>query len=1034
MKNRKIVKASAGTGKTYRLALEYISRILLGEKYSEVLFITFTRKATAEVKIRISEFLDDLSCGNKELEENIKRLYPEVVINKDKIRTIKKELLSNKDKIRIYTIDSFIGQIFKKAIGPYLNIYSYGSINSKEEEETYRKVFSEIINSRDFEKIKTFLEKTADRDVDKYIDMIRKLSQDRWKFKLLKEKEDPKVSVEYLEDRLYRMVIEIFECANTLVEEHGKSEDKVYAKTGKLIRGITKKDELIPKILENRKTFFSSKILNGNQMRSATYIKEQVNELQDEIIKIIKEIFFIREVVEYEKDILKVEALVRRVYEKLKFKEKKFSFSDITNYTSEYLDNQELDLIKDGKVTENFYEIIGGKISTLFLDEAQDTSVSQWKIIEPIAKGCDNVIIVGDEKQSIYSWRGGDKGLFLTFEKILDASVETLPTNYRSEKKIIDFVNTFFDSVSKNYSEEVANGIWDYQPVKCSKKDDKGMVGVIVDVDIHEKLAIDIKERHTFDENPNYKGVGVVARRAKDLNLIAEELKKLEIPFILENSLSITYHPCVVEIMRLFRFFLHDDYKVLLEFFRTTLEVGEEKLKYLLKNKEVISKYMKNFDEDILENIINEDIKIELDRIKRIKNTPFEKLGVSVVKEYNFIEKYSVSRDIKNINFFLELMGNYNELWEFIEFLDANEGSEDLGQIGINEINSVILMTVHKSKGLDFHTEYVFLRDKKETFKLTGNRDGMTIHQLQLLTKMDENYEKVEDFIFTNSKYKKEIEDTEIYKHNERIFLDEVMNIQYVALTRPKANLILCIEPTKTTKNKEEIVVLRNDLLISPIEKYFNISREELLEVGSKEIGEFIKYEKEEEAEEFNFALDKQIYINSNLDKNVKNRKLNSEKIESSVEKEIKRKEGLAIHYYLENIKYGREKEKETAKKLMLNKYSNMLGIEKTKKIIEKVEKFISNNPEVFNERWNVFNELELVTYEKEIIDGKEKTIKKVHIIDRLNLDEKNKEIIIYDYKSGISMYQEQLDRYKRVIKEKIGESYTIKTEFLKLN
>ena len=58
---------------------------------------------------------------------------------------------------------------------------------------------------------------------------------------------------------------------------------------------------------------------------------------------------------------------------------------------------------------------------------------------------------------------------------------------------------------------------------------------------------------------------------------------------------------------------------------------------------------------------------------------------------------------------------------------------------------------------------------------------------------------------------------------------------------------------------------------------------------------------------------------------------------------------------------------------------------------------------------------------------------KKNHIIDRLNLDEKEKEIIIYDYKSGVSMDLEQLERYERVIRKKVGDEYRIRTKFLKL-
>ncbi|OQY42572.1 MAG: hypothetical protein B6227_01545 [Fusobacteriia bacterium 4572_74] len=1050
-KNRKVVKASAGTGKTYRLAIEYISRILLGEDYNEILFMTFTRAATAELKVRIFEFLDDLSQKNKELEGNIRDLYPQIEIDIDRIKKVKNELLLNKDKIRIYTIDSFIAQIFKKAIGPSLNIYTYSMSNTVEAEEIYGEVFSRIIKGEEFYKIKEFLEKTADREVEKYIDLIKKISEERWKFALI-EKKEISDDVESIKEELYRNIVRTFELVDELVTDHGKVYEKVLAKAGKIIdeefHGVLdNKGKLITLILEKRKDFLENKIINGTQMggKVREYIKAQALEVQDEIHRLLERIIFIEEIIPYEKDILEIEKITRSIYDDIKFREKKFTFSDITNYTSEYMIEEDLDLVKDGIVTDNFYEIIGGKISTLFLDEAQDTSVSQWRIIESIAKGCDNIIIVGDEKQSIYSWRGGDKGLFLSFDRILGASTESLPTNYRSEKKIIDFVNLFFDHVSKNHITKNEDDRWEYKEVECCKKDDKGFVAVMVDPEIHSEIAIDIKNRFVDrgkDGNPDYRGIGIVGRKKKNLGKIGDKLKELGVPYIMENSLSIVQHPCVEEIMRLFNFFIHNDFMSLVEFFRKTIEVGEEDLKYLLNNRENILRYLLIESENIEEIIIKNDLRVELDRIKRIKELSYKKMGRKIVEEYNFLEVYSATRDIKNINFFLELMEEYDYLSEFMSFLKSNGDSNGLKQVGISELNSVILMTIHGSKGLDFHTEYMFLSDKESSYKLTGYSDKGMQHKVQLLAKLDKNYEYIEDYLFTNSIYSGAIKKTEIYEHSEQIFLDEEINTLYVGLTRPRANLFLCIEPTKTKKAKEEIFVLKNDLLITPIEKYFNISREELLEGGTQMIGKFISYEEKPEDDNSNekFYIEPYLYRDAVASKNSEKTEKNKDdgkkeiSIEHSVEKELKRKSGLAIHYYLENIEYGGEEEKRIAKQMTLNKYSNMLGIERTQKIIERVEEFISKNSKVFDKRWTVFKELELVSYEKEGIDGKETIKKKTHIIDRLNLDEKKKEIIIYDYKSGISMDNEQLERYERVIREKVGSEYSIKTKFLKLD
>jgi ATP-dependent exoDNAse (exonuclease V) beta subunit len=1017
--------------------------------------MTFTRAATAELKVRIFEFLDDLSNGNKELEENIMALYPQIEVDTDRIKKVKNELLLNKDKIRIYTIDSFIAQIFKKAIGPSLNIYTYSMSNTVEAEEIYGEVFSRIIKGEEFHKIKEFLEKTADREVEKYIDLIKKISEERWKFALI-EKKETNSDTESVKDELYRNIVRTFELVDELVTDHGKVYEKVLAKAGKIIEEefhgiLDDKEKLIIFILEKRKEFLENKIVNGTQMggKAKEYIKAQVLEVQGEIHRLLERIIFIEEVLPYEQDILEIEKITRSIYDDIKFKEKKFTFSDITNYTSEYMIDEDLDLVKDGVVTDNFYEIIGGKISTLFLDEAQDTSVSQWRIIEPIAKGCDNLIIVGDEKQSIYSWRGGDKGLFLSFDRILGAVVESLPTNYRSEKKIIDFVNLFFDHVSKNHLTKNEADRWEYKEVKCCKKDDKGFVAVMVDPEIHSEIAIDIKDRFANrgkEGKPDYRGIGIVGRKKKDLSKIGDKLKELGVPYIMENSLSIVQHPCVEEMLRLFNFFIHNDFMSLIEFFRKTIEVGEPDLKYLLNNREDVLSYLVIENKDIRTKdiekkekiVIKENLRIELDRIKKIKGLPYEKIGRGLIEEYDFIETYSATRDIKNINFFLELMEEYDYLSEFISFLKMNGDSNGLKQVGISELNSVILMTIHGSKGLDFHTEYMFLSDKGSSYKLTGYSDKGMQHKVQLLAKLDENYEYIKDYLFTNSIYNGVIKNTEIYEHSEQIFLDEEINTLYVGMTRPRANLFLCVEPTKTTKKKEEIFVLNNDLLISPIEKYFGVSREELLDGGSQMVGKFIPYEEKtiDDGGAEKFCIEPNIYRDAAALKAGERveRKKDEISIEHSVEKELRRKTGLAIHYYLENIEYGEVEEKKTAQQLTLNKYSNMLGIERTQRIIERVEEFISNNTDVFHRRWTIFKELELISYEKVEKDGKFVNKKRTHIIDRLNLDEKKKEIIIYDYKSGVSMDKEQLDRYERVIREKVGDEYSIKTKFLKLD
>ena len=108
--SKKILKASAGTGKTYRLALEYVVSLIKGEKFSDIIVMTFTNKAIAEIEERIIKFLYDLSYETKDsenLKSSINNLYPDLALKKDEIEKIYKDLIINKEKLGIYTLDSF---------------------------------------------------------------------------------------------------------------------------------------------------------------------------------------------------------------------------------------------------------------------------------------------------------------------------------------------------------------------------------------------------------------------------------------------------------------------------------------------------------------------------------------------------------------------------------------------------------------------------------------------------------------------------------------------------------------------------------------------------------------------------------------------------------------------------------------------------------------------------------------------------------------------------------------------------------------
>ncbi|MEG0136642.1 MAG: UvrD-helicase domain-containing protein, partial [Cetobacterium sp.] len=141
-----VLKASAGTGKTYRLSLEYLATLLKGESYKDVLVMTFTKKATSEIQERVIVFLEEMYRDKgSDLYTNLKNLYPNIDLSYGNIKKVYYEVLDNRDRLKISTIDGFINNIFKNVIAPYLNIFSYEIIDDSDNLEILLKCFEKIV-------------------------------------------------------------------------------------------------------------------------------------------------------------------------------------------------------------------------------------------------------------------------------------------------------------------------------------------------------------------------------------------------------------------------------------------------------------------------------------------------------------------------------------------------------------------------------------------------------------------------------------------------------------------------------------------------------------------------------------------------------------------------------------------------------------------------------------------------------------------------------------------------------------------------
>ena len=1068
--NKIILKASAGTGKTYRLSLEYIANLIRGVNYKNIVVMTFTKKATAEIKERIYDFLYQIAFEKYDwigLENSLKELYgfSESEILKGNLQDIYFEMIKNKDEIRIYTIDGFTNRIFKNTIAPYFGIYNYETID-KEEDEFYNDILIKIIgNSYYFEKFKFILNEEKDRkNISTYVKIVKSLLDMQEKF-LLADDNYKEANLILKNNKSSRSFVEnfenIFENVKKIAEIKGKTATEIlsvkFTDVFKKFEELNQNNSDIS-IVQNKKIelileksddiFGTGNIWDGGKTRGKD-VKELLDEMKEEqdiLREKVSNYIFNEEVLPTDKKIKELAKIIFDIAEQTKLSTKRFTHTDISTYTYKFIFDKELGFVKtdnnnSSTVTEDFLELIGGQIDTIMIDEFQDTSILQWKILELLLSSAKNIICVGDEKQSIYNWRGGEKELFENLENLIGGNVQNLKKSYRSYKQIIENVNKIFTNYNENWKyinslyrddEDYQRGYFGYyfQERKSRYNEDEEKPEKA-----YEEMIRNLKE----GKIQNFGKSCIICRGNKELSEITARLNEEKIPFTLESNSSILDYRAVKPLYKLIKFFVYHNFIYLLEFMRSDL-IGclNDHVKYLVENKELIEKYItkntklssknlrsKNSFEYFVENLENFEKKENLLEYKNInfmerngllfseileKIKELYKLSINLNDKYakeNFSKKiiqdfgvtsfYSTNSDIKNIFQFFNILKEFDNLYEFVVHIEDEK--DNLKQISSSDENAINLMTIHKSKGLEFDTIIYYRKGK------TGGNNFKTF---ETYFDYDENFASVTNFLITFSKYTKNVKNIKEYgiiaeKNVQKEKMEEI-NADYVALTRAKKNLLLYFE-AYITKNGYS-----DDLIKKLIDVY-----DENTEFG---IGEITETERKivsnSENLKENAKLEENKINNKILKTYFSDDKFKIKKSSITLEKEFKRKKGLAMHYYFEHISNNLENDKLIAKSALLSRYGNMLGKKIVEELIVRMEKFIEKNSDIYDEKYKVYTEFEI--YDSE---GRKR------IIDRINIDEENKKIYIYDYKTGFEpetneKYQEQINEYKEILKNKI--------------
>ena len=1067
-----VLKASAGTGKTYRLSLEYI--IALCKKgdmepidYKNILVMTFTRKATAEIKEgilnKLSEFMEIYEISKKSefsvieaisnskliddkkksnyfnLIDSIKNIEPNLFIDNnflENLSKVNKEIIKNKEKLKIYTIDAFFNIIFKNIVTNLMKIKSYTMLDEEENFSYYKKVLENIFsNEKLFNDFKNFFTENSEKNIDNYISIIQRLISSRWKY-ILSLNDNPKPTKKE-KFNITKSSIEILREIFSYIENDCKKDlDDVLKTDYKKYIGKTEKTQK-EFLFKDFKLLFKSGtaglIYNGNKLKKASDAehKEYINARHEELREILSKEIFNEVLIPYEEKIFELSSEIYNLYDSFKIRDKKFTFNDIAIYTYMGIFNKNNVLRDENGLTDIFFETLDMNIEAIFIDEFQDTSILQWKILYEFTKKSKTVICVGDEKQSIYGWRDGEKRLFENLETILEAKEDSLGKSYRSDRNIVSYCNQFFKAIEKIED-------WKFPTSEVNSKND-GYVKAICIKDLQDKME---DEEQNKELNINtillqelkkfypYDNVAIIARTNAELSEIANLLEDEKIPYILNNEKDISEYSGIFECFELLKYLVYENELALFNFISSPLSnFGTDEIEILLKNKKELFSYI-NFsqDNDFINSLENKKIIRFLEKIvflkKNYKNFTVQDLIFEIIKKFQFIDYFNKDNEVKNIYDFYLLTNYYSSILELLN--DYKENKLSLSDTN-SEKKGIELVTIHKSKGLEFKTTFVIKNNKKSK-----------TDDIDFLFEMNDHYDKTVFSLFCKKGYKTILETCfkeRIENYDKKIKEEEINNF-YVALTRPKNNLIVIYEDRLFEKkslnefSSEELKGINlEDISFekSVIDDFFDCKTGEIsLSNNSQKNENMIEEDLESD------LLNSQPYFTSSIYENeeeAENIEINDSKF--LLETEEKRMIGILVHYFFENLKYGTDEEVEFSKTLCYKKYLSYFGEEKLNKVFSKenIEIFLTKDKEIFSKKWDyIYSEYILYDYEE----------KKEYRIDRLMIKDNGDEtgeIYIVDFKTG-GKDESQLKTYKDVLKKNFEElqKYKIRTKFLEFD
>lgn len=743
-----VYKASAGSGKTFTLASEYITLVVKNpQDYRSILAVTFTNKATQEMKTRILSQLYGIAHSLPDSEAYYEQVRMKTGFSEQTIRENAAKALSllthHYNEFRVQTIDAFFQSVLRN-LARELNLTANLRVDLNDEQVEAQAV-DELINSlEEGEEVLNWIRDYIDKNIEddkgwNVISQIKDFGKNIFKdfYKDHKTELDNRFSDESffndfitdLRERRTRILNRLNEHAKQMYKKirdanldnpnlFNRGANGLLSHIIKLTKGTPSNDatpQYIQSCIDSADKWPASKC--PAKERAAIIELASASLCSD--LKILND-YRIKDWREYQSCNLTLKHLSQlRLLHAISE-----AVDEINKDTNRFMlsNTQSLlcTLMKDSD-TPFVFEKMGAYLKHIMIDEFQDTSTIQWNNFRKLLDNCmaqvdSHNLIVGDVKQSIYRWRQGDWKLLNNIEHEFtkeQIKIEPLDTNYRSEENIIRFNNAFFkQAVSQTVNELESEGIQGatelveaYNEIEQKPRKDNGKGCVRIKLfrydsknasDYKQKILNELIEniRQLLDQGYKQKNIAILARSKTVIPDIVDSFQNIDtnVSLVSDEAFRLDASLAVNVIIEALRLLTHPHDKL------TESKLVKLYQQQVIKTGKDINDLFVGENSTELKSFLPSGYIDKFESLSRLSL-------IDLVDEiYSLFSLDSLEGQSAYVCTFYDTLNEYlrDHPADIDDFIEEWEDTLSSNTIQSDEVDGIRLITIHKSKGLEY--------------------------------------------------------------------------------------------------------------------------------------------------------------------------------------------------------------------------------------------------------------------------------------------------------------------------------------------